>query len=142
MAKRGRKSAAELSLISQRSAVIAQRIAPPASMPQAESEVWLEVVNDQPAEAFTETHTHLLELYCGHVVKHRIIHSQVLAFKPEWLKDTDGLDRYDKLLKMAERESRSASALATRLRITRQAIDKKIAGRQQRDGNVKQPWDE
>ncbi|WP_262054926.1 hypothetical protein [Burkholderia thailandensis] len=48
---------------------------------------------------------------------------EVLNFDRAWLADDDGLKRYDRLLAMSERESRAASSLATRLRITRQAVE-------------------
>jgi hypothetical protein len=37
------------------------------------------------------------------------------------MREPEGLTQYDALCRMAERESRAASSLATRLRITRQA---------------------
>mgnify|MGYP003403490311 CR=1 FL=1 len=78
----------------------------PLHMSDAERGVWIEVVNDQPASAFSPTHSPLLA-----------------NFDRAWMADDDGLKRYDMLLKMAERESRAASSLATRLRITRQAVE-------------------
>ena len=50
-----------------------------------------------------------------------LLTTQIEEFELEWLARDDGLKRYDKLLTMREREVRSASSLATRLRITRQA---------------------
>jgi len=85
--------------------------------------VWLEIVNDQPASAFTPTHAPLLEMYCRHIVNARILADELLNFDRAWLADDDGLKRYDRLLAMSERESRAASSLATRLRITRQAVE-------------------
>ncbi len=92
-------------------------------MSDAERGVWIEVVNDQPASAFSPTHSPLLELYCRHIVQARILSDELANFDRAWMADDDGLKRYDMLLKMAERESRAASSLATRLRITRQAVE-------------------
>lgn len=92
-------------------------------MSDAERGVWIEVVNDQPASAFSPTHAPLLELYCRHIVQARILSDELANFDRAWMADDDGLKRYDMLLKMAERESRAASSLATRLRITRQAVE-------------------
>ncbi|MEK7983132.1 hypothetical protein AAB988_08230 [Burkholderia contaminans] len=83
----------------------------------------MEVVNDQPASAFTATHAPLLEMYCRHVTNARVLAEEILNFERAWLADDDGLKRYDRLLAMSERESRAASSLATRLRITRQAVE-------------------
>lgn len=100
-----------------------KRLAAPVHISDAERGVWLEVVNDQPAEAFSPTHGPLLELYCRHIVQARILADELTNFDRAWMADDDGLKRYDRLLGMAERESRAASSLATRLRITRQAVE-------------------
>jgi len=100
-----------------------ERLRPSAHMSDAEQGVWLEVVNDQPAEAFSPTHAPLLELYCRHIVQARILADEIGSFDRSWMADDEGLKRYDRLLAMAERESRAASSLATRLRITRQAVE-------------------
>lgn len=105
------------------------RLAPPAILTPAELEVWNQVVNDQPASAFTDTHAPLLELYTRHIVQARIIADEILNFDRAWLADDDGLKRYDRLLAMQEREGRAASSLATRLRITRQAVDQQTIAR-------------
>ena len=124
MTQRGRKSAASMAV----TAVVApissvKRLCAPMHISDAERSVWLEVVNDQPAEAFTATHSPLLELYCRHIVQARILADELANFDRAWMADDDGLKRYDRLLTMAERESRAASSLATRLRITRQAVE-------------------
>ena len=85
--------------------------------------VWAGVVSGQPADSFTPTHAPLLELYCWHIVHARLLADEVANFERAWLADAVGLKRYDKLLKMAERESRAASSLATRLRMTRQVTE-------------------
>lgn len=100
-----------------------RRLAAPIHMSDAEQMVWAEIVNDQPAAAFTPTHSPLLEMYCRHVVQARILADELMNFDRAWMADDDGLKRYDRLLGMSERESRAASSLATRLRITRQAVE-------------------
>jgi hypothetical protein len=126
--KKGRKSLASLG-INTPDIGIAKRIIAPIHLSDAEISIWNEVVNDQPAGAFTATHIPLLEMYCRHVVQGRILAEEILNFDKAWLADDDGLKRYDTLLKIAERESRAASSLATRLRITRQAIDQQTVAR-------------
>lgn len=124
MAQRGRKSAAAREVASLVAPVVGeQRLRAPLHLSDAEQGVWLEVVNDQPASAFSPTHSPLLEMYCRHIVNARILADEVLNFDRAWLADDDGLKRYDRLLAMSERESRAASSLATRLRITRQAVE-------------------
>lgn len=142
MATRGRKSAASLTVIKPDIGV-AKRLLPAATMSDAEISVWADVVNDQPACAFTVTHAPLLEMYCRHVVNNRIIADELTNFDRAWLADDDGLKRYDTLLKLSERESRAASSLATRLRITRQSIDQQTVARSQinNKSHTRKPWE-
>jgi hypothetical protein len=100
-----------------------ERLRAPLHLSDAERSVWVEVVNDQPGGAFTPTHSPLLEMYCRHITQARILADELINFERAWLADSDGLKRYDRLLAMSERESRAASSLATRLRITRQAVE-------------------
>ena len=142
MATRGRKSSASLAIKNKPDIGVAKRLPPPATMSDAEMAVWAEVVNDQPAGAFTATHAPLLEMYCRHVVNNRIIADELMNFDRAWLAYDDGLKRYDTLLKLSERESRAASSLATRLRITRQAVDQQTIARAQINNNQvgQKPW--
>lgn len=141
--KRGRHSVAELETpASITGLTVSSRLRPPMHLSDAEMAIWDEVVNDQPASAFTVVHTGLLEAYCRHVVQSRILADALLAFEPEWLNDDDGLKRYDKLLAMHERETRALSSAATRLRITRQAIDQQTVARTlNNQAKSKKPWE-
>ena len=141
MAQRGRKSAASLA-VKAAPTLSDARLPAPLHMSDAEQSVWIDVVNDQPANAFSPTHGPLLEMYCRHVVQSRIIADEILNFDRSWLADDEGLKRYDRLLAMAEREGRAASSLATRLRITRQAIDQQTVARSIINApKAKKPWE-
>lgn len=141
MAQRGRKSAASIAVMAAPT-LSDSRLPAPLHMSDAEQAVWVDVVNDQPANAFSPTHGPLLEMYCRHVVQSRIIADEILNFDRSWLADDDGLKRYDRLLAMAEREGRAASSLATRLRITRQAIDQQTVARSIINApKAKKPWE-
>lgn len=142
MAKRGRQSAASLTVSRGIGLSTENRLPAPFSLSDAEIAVWNEVVNDQPASAFTATHAPILEMYCRHVVNNRVLADELLNFDRSWLADDEGLKRYDKLLSMSERESRAASSLATRLRITRQAIDQQTVARSlNNQARTKKPWE-
>jgi hypothetical protein len=139
--KRGRQSSAAL-MVASADIGVAKRLPAPAILNDAQMEVWHEVVNDQPASAFTPTHAPLLEQYCRHIVQARILDQQLQNFDPEWMADEDGLKRYDRLLAMAEREGRAASSLATRLRITRQAVDHNTVARAiKNQSKERKPWE-
>lgn len=143
MATRGRKSAQSLATAAVATSVgAAARLRAALHLSDAERAVWAEVVNDQPASAFAPTHAPLLEMYCRHVVYSRILADEIASFDRSWLADAEGLDRYDKLLKMAERETRAASSFATRLRITRQAIDQQTVARSLSSApKSRKPWE-
>jgi hypothetical protein len=68
----------------------------------------------------------------------------MMKFDYSSLKDHEQVKTFDRLLAMAERESRAASSLATRLRITRQAIDQQTVARMTVNGKSKagkKPWE-
>ncbi|MDR5772465.1 hypothetical protein QCE81_11730, partial [Caballeronia sp. LZ002] len=81
MAQRGRKSAASLAIAPTAPIALEQRLAPPIHLNDAERTVWLELVNDQPAGAFSATHAPLLEMYCRHVVNARTLADELLNFE-------------------------------------------------------------
>lgn len=144
MTQRGRKSAAQIAVAAQVAPVVSTlRLAPSPQLSDAEQIVWARVVNDQPASAFTEVNRDMLDMYCQHTVSAQVLDDEIKAFDREWLRDGDGLKRYDTLLKMREREVRSASSLATRLRITRQAMaDPKTVGRANSNmSRSRKPWE-
>ena len=142
MASRGKKSAASTQVPALKPVSTSTRLSAPLHMSDAEISVWAQVVNDQPAASFTDTHIPLLEQYCRHVVQSRVIAEMIRAFDSAWANDDDGLKRYDKMLAMQEREGRAASSLATRLRITRQAIDQQTAARAQINApKGRKPWE-
>ena len=92
-----------------------------------------------PADWFrAETH-HLLELYTGHIDAGRKRDQLIEQVAAE---DPLDVDEYDRLLRMRERESRAASSLATRLRITLQATYDKTKKRTLSHKKLYDPDDE
>ena len=132
MKQRGRKSAA--SLIGVMMPVPMQRPEPPdgESLDDEATREWWAVVNRLPADHFPrETHA-LLAAFCRHVVAARDLAGTLRALDDALhCAIEDGRDRLsvlleatkcrDRLLRMRDRETRAASSLATRLRITLQA---------------------
>ncbi len=90
-----------------------------------------------PADWFPrETHG-VLGQYCRHIVEARRISRLIRQMTAKKRFD---LDQYEQLLRMHDKEGRSASMLATRMRITQQSrYDKK-----RKTGNVvaQRPWEE
>jgi hypothetical protein len=137
MAKRGRPSSASLAT---RSAVatieVVQRPDAPYDLTDEQTEEWWAVVNRMPAEWFPrETHG-MLAQYCRHVVAARRVAQLVSACESE---DALDVERYDRLLKMQEREGRAISSLATRMRISQQATVKHEQAR--KPSQVMKPWE-
>ncbi|MFE3839468.1 hypothetical protein [Pseudogemmobacter sonorensis] len=135
MGTRGRVSAASLEVAQPGGVERVQRPDAPYDLTDEQAEVWWRVVNRLPADWFpAETHG-LLSDYCRHEVKSRRISQLVAAAESD---DPLDIDMLDKLYKMAERESRAASSLATRLRITQQAT---VSPKAKKPGQAKRPWE-
>ena len=127
MGQRGRKSASELTVVS--NIGVTGRPIPPANLAKVQKEEWNRVVNRLPPDWFpAETHS-ILSAYCQHYSAHQWVGTMVEKMQarplpvddPEDATDYFDLDAYDKLLKMQERESRAMIAGARSLRFTLQA---------------------
>lgn len=135
MGTRGRVSRAALEVVGPGSVDIVQRPAAPDYLGDEEAAEWVAVVDRLSADWFPrETHG-LLADYCRHVVRGRRIDQMIAAQMDAPDVDVDALD---KLYKMAERESRAASSLATRLRMTQQST---VSAKAKKPAVMKKPWD-
>lgn len=137
MTKRGRPSAAALEIAPAAGVIEAvQRPDAPYDLTDEQASEWWAVVNRLPADWFPrETHAMLAD-YCRHVVKSRRISQLVTDAESKKIIDVDALD---KLYKMAERESRAISSLATRMRISQQATSTHRADKGSK--GVRKPWE-
>jgi hypothetical protein len=137
MSARGKTSAASLAVASPGS--LSHRLAPPATLTAAQKSVWVSVVNAMPADWFGDEHGPMLAQYCRHKVSADLIAQQQESFDPEWLKDDDGLKRFDKLAACMERETRTMNALLRSMRLTQQSLiraDKVVKNQ----GKGLKPW--
>jgi hypothetical protein len=117
MAKRGRKSVGDL-VETPLSLGAVPRPDAPYDLSDEEATEWWAVVSRLPAEWFPrETHG-LLTNFCRHVISARRISQLIQAAEKGESLD---LDQYGHLLKLRERETRAASSLATRMRMTQQS---------------------
>ena len=64
----------------------------------------------------------MLRAYCQHVAIARLTARQIEAFDPKWLVEDGGLERYDTMSKLLEREHRAMLALARSMRLTHQNV--------------------
>lgn len=142
MAQPGRKSPENAVAVGLVTPVRQSRLPAPVHLSVAEREVFMSVVEDQPAVAFMPTHSVHLEMYAKHVVQSRVLADEIANFNREWLADIDGLKRYDKLLAMMEREDKAALAMARSLRLTRQSVDQQTVARQNNNApKGRKPWE-
>lgn len=71
-----------------------------------------------PATWFTREPHSLLAAHCRDFANPRLLAEQVAEFEGEWRNHLGGLECYDKLTRILEREQRAMSSLATRMRLT------------------------
>lgn len=120
MGARGRKSSAELATTP--TLIETRRPAPPADLGETEAAIWRDTIGTMPLGWIVKAQYPILSAYCRHTARATALAKQVEAFEMDWLKEEGGLQRLDKLLAMAERESRALTACARAMRLTHQAM--------------------
>src|SRR4029450_883811 len=100
MAKRGGKSAAELSVV--RVSLEGDRPPAPDDLTAQEAQVWSEIVVSIPGGWITRAQEPLLAAYCRHVSAADRLSIMIDNFKPD-LEEPGALQRFAKLLSMRER---------------------------------------
>lgn len=112
-----------------------ERADAPYTLTDRQAEVWHRVTGRLPADWFQAEHWDMLVAYCRHSVAADNVAQLISQHEGG---DSLDVDEYDKLLKMQERESRALSSLATRMRITQQALKDP---RTKPHKSVKKPWE-
>jgi len=116
---------------------------PPAELTDAQAVVWRDVIGSLPGGWLTQAAHPILVAFCRHVCRARMLEQQIARLEPEWTRLDSGLERLDRLLAVAERETRAITACARALRLTPQAqMHPRTAGRAV--SNVPsgpRPWD-
>lgn len=140
MGSRGPRSAAENSTLR---AIAVRRPPPPAELTEAEAAIWRDIVASSPADWFRREAFPILVELCRHAARAAVVDGLLRQFELEWVKTEGGLDRLDKLLSMAERESRAILACSRSLRLTPQSqIRASVAGTARKHGpESPRPWD-
>jgi hypothetical protein len=117
---------------------------PPADMTPRQSEIWRETVADEPLEHFSTAATRaMLRDYCQLRESLEKLHRTINDFEEAWLKSKEGVKRYLQLCKNRDLETRGASSLATRLRLTNQSRYTPRAAQSASANTLKgnKPWD-
>jgi len=148
--KRGRKSSAELMTTVENAVGFIKsevRLLAPAEMKDSERAVWLQLVNDQPAGVFGPVHIPIMTMYCRHVARGLDLADIADAMQAEGINSMFDINNLDSILKMIDRETKAANAMARALRITRQSTDEaRTVGaknaKHRAASRVVKPWDD
>ena len=135
MGVRGRKSAAELTVISGNGIEAIRRAEPPAELTDEQAEEWRAIVNTMSADWFMQGNYPILMQYCRHIVEARRI-SQLI----EQCLQQNELDHshYAKLLTQQQAESRTLADLARSMRLTQHSLVRKETAKHPK--RIKKPW--
>ena len=142
MKQRGRKSAAELSVVGVSTSIT--RIPPPKHLSKKASVTWRKVMASKSSEMIDPEAYPILIEYCRTVEQADNIAAQLEKFDPSWLKADGGLKRFNKLLTMQARASATMTSIAVKLRLTpstriRADAAARIVGRA---SGTQKPWDD
>jgi hypothetical protein len=130
MLQRGRKSVGALVAVTQPEG---RRLVAPKGLRAAEKRVWQQVVDGCPSDWFASEQTELLVGYCRHVVNASVISKAVNRMTTKALLEDLIARRYNRLLGMLNRETKTIQMIATKLRLTNQSrLDPLAAGRETR----------
>ena len=140
MKSRGRKSAAELSVIGPGGVETTRRPDPPSDLTEAQVDVWRRIVNAYPADRFDAGAQLVLAQLCRHADTARKMAAVIR--QPEEGGEFD-VDAWQALLRAQDRESARVASLATRLRLTPQAryVPHSAAALADPTADMRKPWE-
>lgn len=118
--KRGRKSAAELSVIAPVER-LGDRPEPPICLNDRAVDEWRRVVNRMPSDWFTDETLSLLQAFCEHVAEGEALQLMVEKVRRKAMTDDECFKRYKELCAMKEAQTRAALSCATKMRLTQQS---------------------
>lgn len=136
MKQRGRPSSSALTLPSPESLDRVDRLRPPHQLTDEETEVWFGVVNSEPADWFSPSTAPLLAQFCRHVVQS----NRIAGLIEQATSDKNLLiEDYDRLLKMADRETKAILLTATKMRISQQSTTNHRGNK--KPNAIRRPWE-
>lgn len=94
---------------------------PPERLTEAQATMWRSVVATKPHDWFGPDTYPLLVEYIRATEQADVLSKQLEEFDPEWLKDDDGLARYDRISRLADAKASSLARLATKMRLSQQS---------------------
>ena len=137
MRNRGRPSAAALAIVPPADLLDRGRPPAPRDLIAAQAAEWEAIVKRLPPDWFPrETHG-LLADYCRHVVRSRKIAKLIEVLES---KQSVNVEDYDKLARMADRETKAILGLAQKMRISQLSTYDKSKGKGKGKGAATTPW--
>ena len=138
MPKRGRQSAASLSVVT----ALPKRMPPPESLTEAQAQVWRDVVDAKPVGYFDAPAGHLLALFCGAVCSSDRLSEMINALDLAEIGEPRVLRQFDRLLSMRDRQTRLMTSLARSLRLTVQATRRADSAENRSvTSGARRPWE-
>jgi hypothetical protein len=93
-------------------------VPPPLELSDAQAAVWRDVAANMPSGWLARAGFAVLTEYTRRVCRARLLEAEIASFDREWLAADGGIERFDRLLAMADRETKAVTALARALRLT------------------------
>lgn len=143
MDQRGRKSVSE-QVVAPVASIGGERPEPIDSLNDDEAAIWSRVVDAMPPNWFGAEHFDMLRQYCQHQARSLSFSDEVARCIEVGMNCEEQIRKIDTLTRMADRETKTALALARAMRLTQQAQrDPKTAGRDKRNNSkrTKAPWE-
>jgi hypothetical protein len=121
--KRGPKSSADLAMVKKGkiASIMDSRPIAPDQLTAEEAEHWDIIVQRLPAGNFSPEVFPVLIAYIRHSSAADLVSNEITRWEPNWRDADGGLERYEKLLKMRERETKNLVSCGRALRITNHA---------------------
>ena len=151
--KRGRKSAADMAVTSLFPGKRAPRQRAPRELTKAEARTWDKVVASQEMGWFSDANVALLVQYCRHVGTADRVAAQIQALEDQVIarSEAEGVtiaammlrlcDKFDRLSRAQERESKALMSLATKMRLSQQSTRTKHGKSAEGGKGRKFPWE-
>ena len=122
-----------------------RRPPPPEGMTEAQTKLWRDVVETEPASLFdSAARRHLLRLYCEHATFRADLQGLIDKTPVEAVADPEKASAFEAMLRLRDRETKALVSLATRLRLTNQArFTAQAAATEARNmASGTKPWDD
>jgi hypothetical protein len=135
-----RKSVAALSVVVSN---IDGRPRAPDDLTAEQQDIWDRTVASEGMDTFKTTALQqLLKEYCRHVSSAALLTEKIDSFDSQWLDTDEGLDRYTKLVRTRDCETKALADKATKLRLTNQSryTPQAASTAAKRAGADRKPW--